>query len=361
MKQLVTLRKKPVKDGGSSLFLDYTIDGIRYKEYLKMYLVVEKTKLDKIKNQETWKTAKALEAQKIIDIQNGKAGIRKKGKDILLVDYLTEQSAYYRERGSTAYGDGLRKVARYLNAWGKKATLKGTDKRVILDFMDYLKTKTKLAPNTIYTYYQMMTTVFNKAVRDELIDITPFSRIDITEKPHPVESVREYLTLEEVQRLVATPCGSPESKRAFLFACFTGLRISDIRALTWEQVHRDGDNWQLETMQTKSRHMVYVPASDNAKRLMGQPGKGHVFNLPAQTSVNDAIAVWAKHAGIDKKITFHCSRHTFATLLLTSGVDIYTTSKLLGHASVDVTQIYAKVIDEKRRKAVDAIPTIALG
>ena len=77
---------------------------------------------------------------------------------------------------------------------------------------------------------------------------------------------------------------------------------------------------------------------------------------PPQVCAN--ISKWVAKAGIDKHITFHCARHTFATMLLTLGTDLYTVSKLLGHRQIQTTQIYAKIVDEKRRDAVRRIPPL---
>ena len=76
--------------------------------------------------------------------------------------------------------------------------------------------------------------------------------------------------------------------------------------------------------------------------------------MPSAISViEQRLAEWAKNAGIEKHVTFHVSRHSYATMMLTIGVDIYTVSKLLGHKNVATTQIYAKIIDQKKIDAVN--------
>ena len=84
----------------------------------------------------------------------------------------------------------------------------------------------------------------------------------------------------------------------------------------------------------------------------------HVFDLPATTHINILLKPSAKAAGIDKRFSFHTSRHTFATMLLTLGADIYTVSKLLGHTNVKTTQIYAKIVNKKKDDAVSLVDNI---
>lgn len=171
---------------------------------------------------------------------------------------------------------------------------------------------------------------------------------------------RSYLTLEEVRRLAETPCRVDGLKHAFLFACFCGLRYSDIRALTWKSIRDMGDGrLQIEIIQQKTQEAVYLPLSENAVAQLPARGNAEdaVFKLP-RGHTGEAVAAWAAAAGIEKHVTFHVARHTCATLLLTFGADLYTVSKLLGHTNVKTTQVYAKIVDEKKRAAVELIPTI---
>ena len=359
-KELVTLNEKPLKDGGSSLYLNYTIDGVRHKEYLHMYIVVPKTKIDRLQNEETMKTALALKAKRILELQNGKAGFnRSKHKDMYLTDYLLKRIDYYNERGSKSYLQHLEKIIRWLNNWGGRMTVKGADKEQILSWCKFMKDG-GLADTTIRGYFETLGTQFRAAVRDEIINVNPFERMDRSEKPERVEVEREFLTIDEVRRLSRTKIQSDQVRRAFLFSCFTGLRVSDIRKLDWSDIHSTEVGPQLAIRQVKTKGLVYLPLSDNAIKILPQihPDRGSVFRLPAQATVNETVRAWVKRARIHKHISFHCARHTYATLLLTSGVDIYTVSKLMGHKDISVTQIYAKIIDQKKVDAVNAIPQL---
>lgn len=101
-----------------------------------------------------------------------------------------------------------------------------------------------------------------------------------------------------------------------------------------------------------------MPISDQAYQLCGERGDYDrlIFEgLQDPSWISRPIAKWIEAAGITKHITFHCFRHTYATLQLTLGTDIYTVSKMLGHKKVTTTQIYAKIVDEKKEAAADAI------
>lgn len=361
-KEPVILRKRATKGGGYALYLDYYIDGVRTREFLKMYLVPERSKIDHYQNQETLKTANAAKARRIVEIQNGKAGFRKRrGDKILLTEFMDECSRDYQSRGSESYAQTVLNVKAYCIAFrGEDVKLSQVTKDYIIKFIDFLN-NTELGDSTIYTYYTCLMIILNKAVRNELIAENPSNHIEASLKPKMRQSTRAFLTLDEVKTLMGTPCEDEKVKNAFLFSCFTGLRISDIRALTWDKIVDVGNGQlQVQIHQKKTGQPVFIPLSDNACRWMPKrKKKGNVFpDLPVSPTLDRRIDRWAKAANIAKHVSFHVARHTNATLLLTYGADIYTVSALLGHKNISTTQIYAKVIDDKKRKAVSLIPLI---
>ena len=166
----------------------------------------------------------------------------------------------------------------------------------------------------------------------------------------------EDLTAEELQKLAKAPCQDPEVKAASLFSCLTGLRRSDILQLCWDDftAYPDGgDCIRIRTEKTDTE--TTLPISDEAYKLCGKPGTGLVFKNISPSVINYQLKKWLPAAGITKNITFHCFRHTYATLLLSNGTDIYTVSKMLTHKNVSTTQIYAEVIDGRKRQAAESI------
>lgn len=217
-----------------------------------------------------------------------------------------------------------------------------------------------LTDATIHAYFKFVTAVLNKASSKGLIAVNPVAALEIRERPQGQSPERTFLSLDEVSRLIDTPCPAyPILKNMFLFACFTGLRCSDVKALTWKKVD---DNMIGTTMQ-KTQKAIYIPISNNARRWLPERGSAgpedKVFTgYPTINTVCRTIDKWAKDAGIDKHVTFHIARHTFATLSLEYGADLYTVSKLLGHQRVTTTQIYAKIVDKKKEEAVNLIPDL---
>jgi integrase len=196
--------------------------------------------------------------------------------------------------------------------------------------------------------------VLNEAWKDEIITFNPNH---VIEQPKGEQKQKQFLTLPELQALYATPCKNDNIKRISLFSALTGLRHSDCIGLRWENV-TGGKTPSIKLTQQKTKGVVYLPISAEALEFCGKRRNGGDAVFEGANSsqyCNIVISEWVKKAGITKDITFHCFRHTFATLQLTQGTDIYTVSKMLGHADVKTTQIYAQIVDEKKQKAANAI------
>lgn len=212
-----------------------------------------------------------------------------------------------------------------------------------------------LSQNTASTYFS----IFKAALKQAFVD--GYLTVDLSAKIKGIqdqESRREYLSIDELNTLAATPCERDVLKRAALFSALTGLRHCDIQKLRWQEISIDGNHAKLNFTQQKTKGVEYTPISEQALQLCGEPGNPEQFvfeDLPDPSWISRPLKQWVGAAGIKKKITFHCFRHTFATLQLSNGTDIYTVSKMLGHTNVKTTQIYAKVVDEKKNKAAQAI------
>lgn len=212
-----------------------------------------------------------------------------------------------------------------------------------------------ISQNTASTYFSIVKAALKQAFIDE------FLTSDVASKAKGIpaqESRREALTIEEVNQLASTPCEDDVLRRASLFSILTGMRHSDIRQLRWSMLVNVEGTWRVNFTQKKTHGVEYMPISDQAYELCGERRlpENHVFEgLKAPSWINRPLKKWIEAAGITKHITFHCFRHTFATLQLTNGTDIYTVSKMLGHTNVRTTQKYTKVVDSKKIEAANAI------
>ena len=348
------------------------MNGKRKYEFLKLYIIPEYNKSDRVRNSETLKLANAIKAQRIIELQNQSHGFKiNKTSHIKLTDYI--QSVAEKKSENEVRKTVLHAVVYHLRRYNPNdIQLSRIDKDYILGFLDYLKTakqthtkKEKLLHvNTQVYYYKMLRYCLNYAVSEELISANPMNKIKNEEKPHKHRTEREYLTIDELRKLAQSPFYNGLLKKSFLFCCFCGLRHSDIIALTWGDIEMDDDgNFRLYIIQKKTKEAISLPLSQEAikqlpKREDAKEDDIIFKKLITLGRTNEILPKWAEQAGIKKHITFHTARHTHATMLLTLGVDLYTVSKLLGHTNIQTTQIYAKLVDESKKKAIDLIPNI---
>ena len=179
---------------------------------------------------------------------------------------------------------------------------------------------------------------------------------DYLDKIEPQDVKKEYLTLDEVKQLAVTPCDIPVLKAASLFACLTGLRISDILNLQWEDFAIAPDQGYCLRIRTqKTQTEATLPISYEAYELCGTPDTGKVFKGLKRSMINYPLKNWLKKAGITKPITFHGFRHSYAVIQISLGTDIYTVSKMLTHKNVSTTQIYADLVNVKKRETANKI------
>ncbi|WP_375582241.1 phage integrase SAM-like domain-containing protein [Cyclobacterium xiamenense] len=358
----VTLRKRN-QGGLTSLYLDYYHQGKRKTEYLKLYLYPNpKTNEQKEVNKKTLQLAETIRAQRQIEAQNGIYGFRDnekmKGSFLAYIESLAEK----RSGNSGNYGNWKSMLKHLRDFADPKISFSDIDKKFVQDFKDYLDDialkgdKTKLSQNTKCSYFNKFKAGLNQAVEDEILTKNPAATVGGFKQGEPQ---REFLTLEELQSAVKTECEIPQLKNAFIFSCLTGLRWSDIQKLTWSEIqYSAGLGNYIRFRQQKTKGAETLPISREAVQLLGERKKPKdvVFNgLKYSSWHNSKLQEWMLRAGVTKSISFHCARHTFATLQLTAGTDIYTVSKLLGHRELKTTQVYAKVIDEKKKEAANKI------
>ena len=376
IKEPVHIRRKELNNGNVSLYLDIYRNGRREYEFLKLYLIPEKTKEDRERNRETLQLANSIKAQRIVAIQNGEFGFKSQyADDVNFLDYYNQMCAARYGVESRGNWGNWKSCKKHLLKYDKhlaKRTFADIDREWVQGFRDYLEKEADawsedernrktydLAQNSRVSYFNKLKACLNQAYEDRIIAENPARGIAGFKAE---EGTRMYLTIDELRKLVKAECDAPEVRRAFLFSCLTGLRRSDIQKLTWGEVHKQGEFTRIIFKQKKTGGQEYLDLTPQAAELIGERRGGptdKVFgNFFSPSSTNTYLKVWCARAGIEKPITFHCGRHSFATLMLDLGTDIYTVSKLLGHRELSTTQIYAKVLDKNKQAAVSSIPDI---
>lgn len=384
LKEPVKLRYKALKDGNQSIYLDCYVNGIREYKFLSLYLRPESNRENKLWNREQLRLANAIKAQYIIDIQNGEYGFkdRNRSRKLNFITYCEEMAAEYDANGQNSCAVLMRSAIKRMTDYkGKNITFNHIDKDFLIGFIEYLNSDIRdfdkadkdknRKPKPLSNVYKealfaRIMVALNKAERDGIILKNPGKDIDRKLKPHSEQKTRCYLTLEEIQKIIETEY-KPDNdiKPAFLFCCFSGLRYSDVSKLTWKEITASQDGYaQIETTMQKTGKSITIPLSDNALKWLPEregnlPENRIFYKLPDQVNNADVrLRTLIKKTGISKHVTFHVARHSFATLTLTYGADLYTVSKLLGHANIRTTQVYAKIVDESKRKAVNLIPKL---
>ena len=215
--------------------------------------------------------------------------------------------------------------------------------------------KGTLSQNSAATYFSIVKAGLHRAFIDEYLTV------DIAAKVKGIPELkvkRETLTLEEAELLAQTPCENEVLKRAFFFAILTGIRLCDIHELTWGEIQKTSTGWRVDFTQRKTHVVDYLPINEQAYSLCGEPGEHdqQIFaGLTGSSWISRPLKKWIAASGIKKHITFHCSRHTFATLQLENGTDIFVVKSMLGHTNVKTTQIYAHIVDKSKRNAAEVL------
>lgn len=358
-KEPVKIRFKQLKNGNKSVYLDIYKDGRRRVEYLKMYIIPDNAPNAKVLNENTMQAARVVQARRIMEITDSRAGLARRGTSKMTIgSYLV---ALMEKKGGKKSRTGVKMgiLAKHLQGWKMDgARLADIDKAFCLRFLENVKRRS-WAESTKVMYMEKLIYALNEAVRADLIPLNPMDKVNKAERIKKPESTRIYLSVDEVRSLISTQCKSDKVKRAFLFACFCGLRRGDIERLKWGDIVETADGRrEIHITMQKTQKQLILPLNDEAVKWLPertyQPDMMPVFGRLWSADVI-YMKQWIEAAGITKPVCFHTSRHTFATLLLTYGADLYAVSKLLGHSNITVTQVYAKLIDKKKAEAANVL------
>jgi integrase len=373
----VYLREKKIGNGQISFYLDIYHNKSRWYEFLEIHINKKNPTPEDKDKKRLAKEIRSKRENELIVQDNGLIDkTRKKVNYVVWFEkYLTETG-----RNNSQNWCALAMLKKYM---GKQPLPFSAITPVwIKGFTDFMLAR--VSNNTTRNYLMNMFTSLEDAVRQEIIPTNPFRKIERRDRIRRQGIFRKAYTLEELQLLANTPCKiNKQYKQAYFFGCFSGLRWSDVNPLKWTEVITktidSEERYFIYFEQEKTEGIEYFPLTDQAIEIIKERARDakenkeispYVFpevkeynaklNLQYR-KVSRGLKKWAVMAGLDpKQLTFHTSRHTFATNILENSpeADLWTVSKLLGHKSIKATEIYAHVRDSKKLSAVKALPKI---
>lgn len=271
----------------------------------------------------------------------------------------------------TAYQTTCNALDKFLHEYKKSGDIyiSEFDYTMISQLDLYLKTVYKdrsdnlLSPNYVNKQHSRLRTILHKAVRESMLAVNPYVKFRLKNE----KTTRERLTEQELEVLRTHVLGDNKSLQRvrdfFLFSCYTGLRYEDAYNLTMDKIVREADGTMaINIIMGKTDDAVYVPLLDRALDIIERykeddARKVYDYVLPRYSNqkINAYLKTISDLTGINKELTHHVARHTCATLLLNMGVPIEVVQKVLGHADIKTTKIYAKMLNSTVKEEMKKI------
>lgn len=395
------LMGRALSDGRDSLYLEFYLgkvgavsrDGREYMknerrtEPLGLYLWrAPRTPRERKENKEVLEIAKRRRFERGQDLLEGRGGFRlKKRGPQNVIEWMW---SYYDEYTKADRRHIRRAVFIFLDyledRTGERIPAKRYGKRVIVDaaadkehrcrgmrleprhftpklaegFALYLQRRfTGEGPHTLFKRFKKISLA---AVAAEVLPKDPCAAVTI--KVDEGALVKDVLSMEEIKRLMETHCPGEnvDVRRAFIFCLYCGLRWCDVKDLRYANVDRANRLLRFEQAKTKGRSAasaVTIPLNEGLLRLIGEGQRSDlIFPLPSHTMCLKALRHWTAQAGIDKHITWHCARHSFAVNILNNGANIKTVASLLGHSGLRYTEKYTRAVDALKVAAINSLP-----
>ena len=378
------LKEKVMSDGNISLYLDYYLGRVnvrdeltgeikskvqRKREFLHLTLLAKpRTPFERQSNKDTLELARKIRAEREQELLERGKGYRIKKADINFLDYFQNYIGNYTKKDvrmvRLAYNrfcDFLRVTPEY-NRFAQRIKPEQIDRDMVMTFAEYLNSRSRgEGANSLFARFKK---VIKYAVEHDVMHKNPCTGVVIKVDVHQLK--KEILSLEEISKLLATQDERQNQniRRAFLFCLFTGLRFCDVKDLTFANVDFANRLLKFEQSKTKghsSSSGVVIPLDDGRLKLIGEPTQPDnrdelIFPLPSYTMCLKSVNRWVKSAGINKHISWHCARHSFAVNVLNNGANIKTVASLLGHSGLQHTQKYTRAIDSLKQEAIESMP-----
>lgn len=383
------LGAKILSDGRESLFLDYyfgytkvisertgkeVMRKDRKREFLKLYLwQAPRTPIERQQNKEMLELAKKIRFERGQELLESVEGYRlKKDRDINFLDYFQSYIDKYTKKdyrmvviALKRFRDFLQETPEY-NKFIKKIKPEQITKDMVEAYTEYLQSRSVgEGAKSIYARFKK---VIKYAVEHDVMLKNPCNGVVIKVDEQILK--KEVLSPEEIQRLIATHYDNENLniRRAFIFCLYCGLRYCDVKDLTFANVDYSNKLLKFEQNKTKGHSAnsgVIIPLNDGILKLIGEPSSPNnrdeaIFPLPSYEMCLKALKRWVRRADINKHISWHCARHSFAVNILNNGANIKTVASLLGHSGLKHTEKYTRAIDSLKQDAINSLPELKL-
>lgn len=348
----------------------YQIKHSRKKENLNLYIWLHpRSQQERVQNKNTLALAEKIRFEREQTFLEDREGYRLRKemdedfmefcKEFIKMPSLTKYTRITLKHGLQKFMDFLAATPRYALY---KNNLKMTQLTVdmIAAYVEYLKENgTGDGPKIYFRMFKRMVTA---AVDKDLIKKNPCRGFVL--KNDNMTLQKEILLPEEIQQLVATHFEGERTEihRAFIFGLYTGIRWCDTVSLTHANVDFSAKILRFNQQKTEGRSAhsgVTIPLSPTLLKLIGNPiqhTSEKIFNITCyRTTAITRLQKWVKAAGINKTITWHCARHSFAVNVLGAGANIKTVASLMGHSSIKMTEKYLHVIDQQKQDAINSL------
>ena len=380
------LQQSTLSDGRISLYLEYYLGRTQWvdektgktkiahdrkKETLNLYLTPQaRTQAERQKNKETFELAKEIRAEREQQLKSSKTGKRLKisMKKVNFLDYFQAYIDNYTKKDIRMIVIALSRFKDFLAleypVFRTSIRPEQLNKDMMLSFVEYLQNKS--VGEGAKSIFQRFKKVITYAVDHDVIMKNPCKGVQCKADDQTLR--KDILSIEEMQQLISTTYTgqNQDVRRAFILCLYAGIRFCDVIELRYGNV--DYSNRLLKFEQTKTKGNsassgVVIPLNDSLLSIIGKPstdnGKDEkIFDLPSQTMCLKALRRWTKQAGIDKHITWHCARHSFAVNILNNGANIKTVASLLGHSGLKHTEKYTRAVDSLKEAAINSLPKL---
>lgn len=373
------LLKMPIKNGAEySLTLEYHMgynhdngSSIRKREKLSLYLTATpRDPIQRQHNKETLELAKKIRREREQQFLDDREGYRLKNKTVNFLDFYQSYYDKYTKKDSRMIkiaGDRFKDfLAQFYPLYANQIKPDAISHDMMVKFADYLQTRS--VGEGAKSILQRFKKVVRAAVDQGVIAKDPCKGVSCVVDDQVLK--KDILSLEEIEKLIDTHYENeaPNVRNAFIFCLYTGMRFCDVKDLKYSNIDYSNKLLRFEQDKTKghsARSWVTIPLNDGLLNLVGKPADGQtkeslIFNLASYESCCKSVKRWVKRAGIDKHISWHCARHSFAVNILNNGANIKTVASLLGHSGLKHTEKYTRAVDKLKEDAINSLPELKI-